>query len=143
VLVDVDLQFDFIDFTPGTPDPETSVCLPYTYVEDEPQRLALHRRLAEAVEVAELKKLRAELTDRYGRPPPPVVRWLRLAELRIAAAQKGITRIETHDNKVWLFRNRSREPLMIDGRLPHFDASSSAEKKMTALFRLVEGVEKR
>ena len=143
VLVDVDLQFDFIDFTPGTPDPETSVCLPYTYVEDEPQRLALHRRLAEAVEVAELKKLRAELTDRYGRPPPPVVRWLRLAELRIAAAQKGITRIETHDNKVWLFRNRSREPLMIDGRLPHFDASSSAEKKLTALFRLVEGVEKR
>jgi transcription-repair coupling factor (superfamily II helicase) len=143
VLVDVDLQFDFIDFTPGTPDPETSVCLPYTYVEDEPQRLALHRRLAEAVEVAEVRKLRTELTDRYGRPPPPVVRWLRLAELRIAAAQRSITRIETHDNKVWLFRNRSREPLMVAGRLPHFDASSSAEKKLTALFRLVEGVEKR
>ena len=135
-LVDVDLRLDFIDLAPGAPDPERSACLPYQYVEDEPQRFVLHRRLAETVDVTEVRRLRAELTDRYGKPPPPAARLLRLAELRILAATRGIARIETRDSRVWLFRAHSRDPLLIRGNLP-LVAGRTVDQKLAALFRLV------
>ena len=136
VLVDVELRLDFIDLAPGTPDPERSACLPYQYVEDEPQRFVLHRRLAEAVDAVEVRRLRVELTDRYGKPPAPVVRLLRLAELRIHAANHGITRIETREGRSWIFRKHTRDPLLIRGNLPQL-TGHSVDQKLAALFRLV------
>ena len=100
LLVDVDLALDFLDFSPGAIDPESSACLPYAYVEDEAHRMILHRRIAEAVHVKEVRALHEELKDRYGKPPAAVLRLLRLAELRVQAAQKKIGRIETRENKV-------------------------------------------
>ena len=70
LLVDVDLALDFLDFSPGAVDPGSSACLPYAYVEDEAHRMILHRRIAEAVAVQEVRALRDEVTDRYGKPPP-------------------------------------------------------------------------
>ena len=140
VLVDVELRLDFIDLAPGAPDPESSACLPYQYVEDEPQRFVLHRRLAEAADAAEVRRLRAELTDRYGQPPPPVVRLLRLAELRIRAAGRGINRIEARDGRVWIFRARSRDPQLVRGNLPQL-TGRTVDQKLAALFRLVEHAE--
>jgi len=138
-LVDVDLRLDFIDLAPGAPDPEKSACLPYQYVEDEPQRFVLHRRLAEAVNTLEVRRLRAELTDRYGKPPAPVVRLLRVAELRIHAAERGLSRMETRDGRVWIFRAQSRDPLLSHGHLPQL-TGSTADQKLAALFRLVKSM---
>jgi len=136
-LVDVDLRLDFLDLSPGTPDPERSACLPYRYVEDEPQRFQLHRRLAEATSMDEVRRLRAELADRYGALPPPAARLLRLAELRIQATGRGIARIETRDGRVWVFRAQSRDPLLVRGALPQL-AGRAADQKLDALFRLLE-----
>ena len=138
VIVDVDLRLDFVDLSPGSPDPERSACLPYRYVEDEPQRFVLHRRLAEAAQTVDVQRLRAELTDRYGKPPPPVVRLLRLAELRILAAKEGIGRIETHDNRVWLFRTHSRDPLLHHGTLPQL-SGRTVDQKIATIFSLLRG----
>ena len=118
MLVDVDLAFDFIDLSPGTADADRSACLPYAYVEDEAHRMILHRRIAEAVTAREVKALRDEVTDRYGKPPAPVVRLLKLAELRVLAAQKKIGRIETRENKICFFRPHDRSPLLVKGHLP-------------------------
>lgn len=136
VLVDVELQLDFIDLAPGLPNDASSASLPYHYVEDEPQRLMLHRKLAEAISIAEVRALRAEMTDRYGRPPPAAARLLRLAELRVHAAEHGIGRIEARDTRAWLFNKRSRDPLLVNGHLPHL-SGKTADQKLAALFRLV------
>lgn len=135
VLVDVDLRLDFIELTPGAPDAETSACLPYDYVEDEPQRFTLHRRFAEVTSVTEVRQLHTELLDRFGRPPAPVLRLLRLAELRVRAAARGLTRIETREGRVWLFRKDTRDPLLVNGQLPHLVAKT-ADLKLAALIRL-------
>jgi transcription-repair coupling factor (superfamily II helicase) len=136
-LVDVELRLDFIDLAPGAPDPERSACLPYGYVEDEPQRFQLHRRLAEATSIAEVRQLRAELADRYGAPPAPVTRLLRLAELRIHAAARNVAKVETREGRVWLFRPRSRDPLLVRGNLPQV-TGRTADQQLASLFRLME-----
>ncbi len=140
LLVDVVLQLDFIDMAPGAPDAEATACLPYAYIEDEPQRIAWHRRLAEAVDLGEVRKLRAELTDRYGRPPPPAARLLRLTELRIAAAARGLARIETREGRVWLLKRNSRDPHLVRNRLPMLNGRS-ADQKIATLFKLVSECE--
>ncbi|MDR2850305.1 MAG: transcription-repair coupling factor, partial [Verrucomicrobiota bacterium] len=128
LLVDVELDLDFIDLSPGTLDPERSACLPYAYVEDEAHRMILHRRLAEAVSVKEVRELRGELSDRYGKPPDAVLRLLRLAELRVLAAHKKIGRIETRENKIHFYKLRERSPLLVKGRLPLLKGGTAAQR---------------
>lgn len=139
LLVDVDLALDFLDFSPGAIDPDRSACLPYAYVEDEAHRMALHRRVAEVVTVKEVRALRNELADRYGKPPAAVLRLLSLAELRILAAQKKLGRIETREDKIHLYRQRERSPLLVKGRLPIL-SGASAEQQLTCLARTVQGL---
>ncbi len=139
LLVDVELALDFLDQSPGTVDPARSACLPYAYIEDEAHRMGLHRRIAEAVAVEEIRVLREELKDRYGRPPPAVLRLLRLAELRVAAAQRRVGRIETCEGKIRLFRARERAPLLVRGRLPPLKGRD-AEQKLACVFEALRAV---
>lgn len=137
LLVDVDLALDFLDFSPGAIDPDRSACLPYAYIEDEAHRMILHRRIAEAVTLKELRTLRGELADRYGKPPAAVLRLLRLAELRVLAAQKGLGRIETRENKIYLYKQRDRTPLLVKGHLPALKGKD-AEQRLTALTQMLQ-----
>ena len=139
LLVDVDLALDFLDFSPGAIDPDSSACLPYAYVEDEANRMILHRRIAEAVTVAEVRAVRAEIADRYGKPPAAVLRLLRLAELRVLAAQKKIGRIETTAGKIHFYKARERSPLLVKGRLPLLKGKS-AEQRLTAIFQALQAL---
>jgi len=125
--VDVDLSLDFLDLSPGTADPEHAACLPYAYIEDEGHRLILHRRLAETVSLKEVKALREELADRYGKPPPPALRLLRLTELRILAAQKKIGRIETSGGKIYLYPANTRAPILIRNQIPRLQGKDADE----------------
>ena len=139
LLVDVDLSLDFLDFSPGTIDPDSSACLPYAYVEDEAHRMTLHRRIAEAVAVKEVHTLQAELADRYGKPPPAVLRLLRLAELRVLAAQKKIGRIETRENKIHFYPQRERSPLLVKGHLPLLKGKTAAQR-LTSVFHALQAL---
>ncbi len=139
LLVDVDIQLDFIDLSPGSGDPARAACLPYSYIEDEAHRIAFHRRVAEASTGADIRALRAEMADRFGRLPPPAGRLLRLAELRVAAAVHRIARIEVRDGKVGLYRAHSRQTLLIRNRSPHLTAAS-ADQKIAQLITWVERV---
>jgi len=139
LLVDVDLSLDFLDLSPGTTDPGHAACLPYAYIEDEGHRLILHRRLAESVSLNEVKALRDELTDRYGKPPLPALRLLRLTELRILAAQKKIGRIEASDGKIFLYPINTRTPLNIRNRLPVLKGKT-ADSLLTSIINAVGSI---
>jgi transcription-repair coupling factor (superfamily II helicase) len=64
--------------------------LPDDYVEDEPHKLEVYRRLGRTATVGEVAAIRAELVDRFGPVPPPVERLLEVALLRITAESVGV-----------------------------------------------------
>jgi transcription-repair coupling factor (superfamily II helicase) len=64
--------------------------LPDDYVPEEAQKLELYRRLARARTSGDLAAFRQELIDRFGPMPPPVVRLVEVAELRLTAEAAGV-----------------------------------------------------
>ena len=63
--------------------------VPADYIPYEQAKIDVHRRIASARDVAELHELRAELADRFGEPPEPLVNLLLLQQARIKLGQAG------------------------------------------------------
>ncbi len=97
--------------------------LPNEYVPDEAQKLELYRRLARARTAGDLAAFRQEVTDRFGPMPPPVLRLVEVAELRLAAEASGISSISREDG-LMVFRfgasltRATAMRLLGDGGLP-------------------------
>jgi transcription-repair coupling factor (superfamily II helicase) len=82
-----------------------TACIPLDYVPDTSQRVGLYRKLAGIVDHVDVERLRLEWRDRFGPLPPPVERLLQIAELRALAARRGISILETKEDKLMLTRN--------------------------------------
>ena len=63
--------------------------VPAAYIPYEQAKIDVHRRIASALEVAELERLRDELSDRFGPVPEPVENLLALQRARIKFGQAG------------------------------------------------------
>ncbi|MHB8460902.1 MAG: transcription-repair coupling factor, partial [Candidatus Limnocylindrales bacterium] len=74
--------------------------LPDSYVPDEAQKLELYRRLARARTVGDLAAFRQEVVDRFGPPPPAVLRLVEVAELRLTAERAGVSSISREDGQL-------------------------------------------
>ena len=134
-LIDVSVNLDFIDFSPGTADPDSGASLPYDYVEDESQRMDFHRRLSETVTVKDVNRLRRELADRYGRLPPAAARLVKLAEFRVLCAAKRVARLDVTGERAVFYLRGSRNPSFVD-RV----RGTSADRKIASLFKSLEAL---
>ena len=134
-IVDVSINLDFIDFSPGTADPDAGASLPYDYVEEESQRMDFHHRLAETATVKDVLRLRRELADRYGKLPPAAMRLVRLAEFRVRCAEKRISRLDVKGERAVFYMQGSRDPAFVE-RLD----GKTADKKISSLFNVLENV---
>ncbi|MGO9247012.1 MAG: TRCF domain-containing protein, partial [Solirubrobacteraceae bacterium] len=65
--------------------------IPTDYVPYEQAKIEIHRRVAGALEVAEVEQLREELEDRFGPVPEPLANLLALQRARIKFGQAGAT----------------------------------------------------
>ena len=74
--------------------------LPDDYVPDEAQKLELYRRLARARSTGDLAAFRQEVTDRFGPLPPPALRLVEVAELRLAAEIAGIASVAREEGSL-------------------------------------------
>jgi transcription-repair coupling factor (superfamily II helicase) len=74
--------------------------LPHDYVPGERLRLEAYKKLASVETEAGLEEIRAELTDRYGPPPPAVENLLQVAHLRVTARRGGLSDVGTQGNYV-------------------------------------------
>ena len=70
-------------------DVNVNAYIPVDYVPYEQAKIEVHRRVASAVEVAEVERLREELEDRFGPVPEPVGNLLALQRARIKFGQAG------------------------------------------------------
>ncbi len=132
-IVDVTLNFDFLDFSPGSDDAdELGACLPYDYVEDEGQRMEFHRRLAETSTLKDVTRLKGELADRFGKLPKAAARLVKLAELRVLCAQAGISRIDVRKGRAVFYRVGKAGPAFTEQL-----SAPSPEKRIAALAKRV------
>ena len=136
-LVDTQLRLDFLRHdTASTHRPDAAI-LPIDYIEDEALRVQAYRGLAASASEEEVADMEAEFSDRYGPPPPPVVRLLKAATVRILAARRDIESVETQEDKVILTRNGE---YLKDGiRFPRL-TRVDADGKLDELIRILRAL---
>jgi transcription-repair coupling factor (superfamily II helicase) len=80
------------------------------------QRIDLYRKLAQATDRAGIDAIRAEARDRFGPIPAALERLLTVTELRILAADRQVTTLETRGDRLMLTRHG--DFLQVGGRFP-------------------------
>lgn len=133
-IIDVKLNLDFIDFSPASDDSDSAASIPYGYVEEDSQRMGYLKRFAEATEPGRIRRIRAELRDRFGVPPPAAVRFFRLAELRLACSRSRVGAIDVKESRAVLRNAVSGEidrVVELKGR--------TADRKISELMAAVSG----
>ncbi len=88
--------------------------IPPAYVPETHQRLSIYKRVSQARKEDEIDRLRAELRDRYGPPPPEVEGLLRYAGLRVRAEALAVTQVDATARELAV-RFDARTPLPADG----------------------------
>ncbi|MBU4199359.1 MAG: transcription-repair coupling factor [Verrucomicrobia bacterium] len=122
-VVKVDVSLDFIDLSAHAADIDCSAFLPGAYVEDERLRISIYRKIASAVTEQEINNLREEFHDRFGPLPGPLNRLLKIAVLRILAAAKRVTGIESREGKIMV--KRDGDYLMLKHQFPRLKSSAA------------------
>ena len=111
------------DFAPesqiGNPKPKIGKApayIPLTYINEPRHRIEIYRKVAQATDKAELNRIRIEVRDRFGKLPVPIERLLQIVELKIIAAEREISSIQTEENKLMMTRNN--DFITLGGKFP-------------------------
>jgi transcription-repair coupling factor (superfamily II helicase) len=112
--------------------------LPNAYVPEPRHRIDIYRRLAQARDAVALQNLRRELRDRFGPVPTPVDRLLELAELRVLAADRGVSLLETKEGRVQITRHG--DFVVVNGRFPRL-TKPDPKGRLRELRKLVMSLE--
>ena len=101
-VVDVKLNLDFVN-------PR----IPYEYIEEDAQRMSLLKRFAEAQDQRIVNALTAEMQDRFGPLPDEVREFVKVASLRVACANAGISNIDTKGTRAVFYKIGSRDIALV------------------------------
>jgi transcription-repair coupling factor (superfamily II helicase) len=94
--------------TPSQPEVRTTVNLgldikiPESFIADESQRLRMYKRISSIATAEERADMEAELIDRYGPIPSPVLNLLNYALLKSAAEKLLIQSVERKADELWV-----------------------------------------
>jgi transcription-repair coupling factor (superfamily II helicase) len=84
--------------------------VPADYIPYEQAKIDVHRRVAAALEVADVEQLREELEDRFGPVPEPLANLLALQRARIKFGQAGARTVSFHGDRLAVV------PIQLDSR---------------------------
>ncbi|HEU5378748.1 MAG TPA: transcription-repair coupling factor [Ktedonobacteraceae bacterium] len=84
--------------------------LPDEYIGDRTLKVKFYQRLANLSVPEQVEAMEAELSDRFGPPPPPVQNLLSMVRLKVEAGQLGFEAIAAKDNDFVLTVKRSIVP---------------------------------
>jgi transcription-repair coupling factor (superfamily II helicase) len=90
--------------------------IPLDFISEAQHRIEIYRKLAQATDKSAIESMRAEIRDRFGKPPPAVELLLQVTELKILAGDKNVTIMETEMDKLKLTRHG--DYLMVGGKFP-------------------------
>lgn len=107
------------------------------YLPEAAMRIDAYRHLAAAPDRAALKKLEKSWRDRFGLLPPAVKNLLLVELLRRAAAEHGVTKIETRGPKLML--TRGGDFILLGHQFPRL-TSFKPEAKLKEILGFLEGL---
>jgi transcription-repair coupling factor (superfamily II helicase) len=95
--------------------------IPVAYVSDPAMRIRSYREIAEIASREQLERLRRDWRDRFGAFPPAVDNLFALVEIKLAAAESGVSRVEVRERKVMLTRHG--DFILVAGKFPRLVGS--------------------
>jgi transcription-repair coupling factor (superfamily II helicase) len=95
--------------------------IPVAYVSDPAMRIRSYREIAEISSREQLERLRRDWRDRFGAFPPAVDNLFALVEMKLAAAESGVSRVEVREHKVMLTRHG--DFILVAGKFPRLVGS--------------------
>jgi len=123
--LEVDLRIDFVatneaEFAQLGPERRIPAFVPANYVSDTGLRIRAYREIAETSTRDQFDRVQREWRDRFGKFPEAVDNLFLLAEIKLAAAKAGISRVEVRERKLML--TRRGEFILVDGKFPRLVA---------------------
>ena len=123
--LDVDLRIDFTatneaEFAQLGPEQRVPAFVPANYISDTGLRIKAYREVAEISTRDQFDRIRKEWRDRFGKFPLAVDNLFLLAEIKLAGAKAGITRVEAKEGKLML--TRRGEFTLVNGKFPRLVA---------------------
>ena len=101
--------------------PRIPAFIPVAYVSDPAMRIRSYREIAEITSREQLERLRRDWRDRFGAFPPAVDNLFVLVEIKFAAAESGVNRVEVRERKVMLTRHG--DFILVAGKFPRLVGS--------------------
>jgi len=109
--------------------------IPITYISEPALRIRAYRDIAEITSPEQLDRLRRDWHDRFGSFPLGVDNLFALIEIKLAAAESGVSRVEVRDRKLMLTRHG--DFILVAGKFPRLVASK-IEQQLGEVLRLIE-----
>jgi len=109
--------------------------IPITYISEPALRIRAYRDIAEITSPGQLDRLRRDWRDRFGPFPLGVDNLFALIEIKLAAAESGVSRVEVRDRKLMLTRHG--DFILVAGKFPRLVASK-IEQQLGEVLRLIE-----
>ncbi|MFZ3375513.1 MAG: transcription-repair coupling factor [Chthoniobacterales bacterium] len=122
---EVDLRLDFIatneaEFVPLGPELRVPAFIPASFIGATTLRIQAYRHIAETTTRGELERLGRDWRDRFGPFPSAVDNLLLLTEIKLAAAEANISRVEVRERKLML--TRRGDFILVGGKFPRLVA---------------------
>lgn len=147
--LDVDLRLDFVATNEAEfVAPERSAVgevdsfpakipafIPGKYISDPALRIRTYRDIAEITSPGQLDRLGRDWRDRFGPFPLAVDNLFALVEIKLAAAESGVSRVEVRDRKLMLTRHG--DFILVAGKFPRLVASK-IEQHLGEILQLIE-----
>ena len=95
--------------------------IPVAYVSDPAMRIRSYREIAEITSREQLERLLRDWRDRFGAFPPAVDNLFALVDIKLAAAESGVSRVEVRERKVMLTRHG--DFILVAGKFPRLVGS--------------------
>jgi len=109
--------------------------IPVTYISDSALRIRAYREIAEITSHEQLDRLRRDWRDRFGPSPPAVDNLFTLVEIKLAAAEAGVSRVEVRDRKLML--TRRGDFILVAGKFPRL-VGAKMEQRLWEIVELIK-----
>jgi transcription-repair coupling factor (superfamily II helicase) len=138
--LEVDLRLDFVatneaEFVPLGPEARIPAFIPASFIGDTTLRIQAYRHIAEITTREQLERLGRDWRDRFGLFPPAVDNLFLLTEIKLAAAEASISRVETRERKLML--TGRGDFILVGGKFPRLVASR-IEQRLREILELIK-----
>ena len=138
--LDVDLRLDFVatneaEFVHLGPKICVSAFIPTSFIGEATLRIQAYRRIAEVTTRDQAERLKRDWRDRFGQFPPAVDNLFLLTEIKLAAAEADISRVEVREGKLML--TRRGDFILVGGKFPRLVAGR-IEQRLREIQELIK-----